>query len=411
MGEETKRIVVVGGGAAGLVAAIAAARNGATVTVLERMDRVGKKILATGNGRCNLTNVNQSIDKYHGGNPEVISGILGRFGLDRTLSFFSQLGIEPVFEEHGYVYPASGQASSVLDVLRYELARLEVTILCGTKISSIERTGVGLRCATPDNDLYPADCVILTAGGKSAPNLGSNGSGFKVAEALGHTVKEPFPALVQIRLDAPFLKRLSGLRIQGQAEIRMDDDIQGGERGEMLFTDYGISGIPAMQLSRCVSEYTRTNRDLHFHLDLFPDMLLRELTALIAKRTSYSPHKTLEMSFVGLLHKRLIPVILQEAGYTSMKSPCGDLTNRDIERIAAVMKDWPMKCVGVKSWMFSQVTAGGISLDEINARTLESKIVPGLFFAGEILDVDGDCGGYNLQWAWSSGYIAGESAA
>ena len=405
------RVVVVGGGAAGMTAAIVAARRGATVTVIERMSRVGKKLLATGNGRCNLTNTEQGVDSYHGANPRFVEDAFDQFNVSQTLSFFEELGIEPLIEEDGLVYPASGQASSVLDVLRYEMEQLGVQVLCNTPIHRIEKRQKEFRCLGADSGEYPADRVIIAAGGKSAPNLGSNGSGFKIAEDLGHKVKTPFPALVQVCLDVPFLKRLSGIRIRGGAECRIDDVAAGSERGEMLFTDYGISGIPILQLSRSISEHTGSGRKLSIHLDLFPDWSERNLVARIVRRISCNPGKPLQMSFVGLLHKRLIAVILQEAGFENIRSACGELSQKEILRIAARMKDWPLQCIGVKSWMFSQVTAGGVDVGEVNPRTMESKIVSGVYFAGEVLDIDGDCGGYNLQWAWSSGYVAGMNTA
>lgn len=393
-----------------MMAAIAASRQGATVTVLERMHRVGKKLLATGNGRCNFTNSDLSVDHYHGGEPQFILDVLDQFHLSDTLSFFEELGIEPVVENDGYIYPASGQASSVLDVLRYEMEQLGVEVVCDTKIDLLEKSGSGYRCLSADGTVYSAATVILSAGGKSYPNLGSNGSGFKIAERIGHTIREPFPALVQAVLEAPFLKRLSGLRVQGLAQSFIGGKVCCSWRGELLFTDYGLSGIPILQISRSVSEHVKSGYPMGIHLDLFPDTPLRELAGLISKRIANNPQKTIEMSFVGLLHKRLISVILKEAGFDSTDLPCGSLTQKGIDRLAGLLKNWPLRCVGVKSWMFSQVTAGGVALEEVSSRTLESKISPSVYFAGEILDVDGDCGGYNLQWAWSSGYVAGMNA-
>jgi predicted Rossmann fold flavoprotein len=408
---ERNRIVVVGGGAAGMTAAIVAARQGAAVTVIERMSRVGKKLLATGNGRCNLTNTNRDIEKYHGANPRFALGAFDQFHVKETLAFFEEMGIEPVFDSDGTVYPASGQASSVLDVLRYEMEELDVQVICDTAINRIEKGKTGYRCLYSNGGEHPADRVIIAAGGKSSPNLGSNGSGFRIAEGLGHKVKTPFPALVQVRLDAPFLKRLAGIRIRSRAECRVDDAVKGSERGELLFTDYGISGIPILQLSRCISEHSRTGRQVSLHLDLFPDSNQNEVAGRISRRIAFNPRKPLEMSFVGVLHKRLIGAILREAGFSNLRSACGDLTGQEIHRLAGRMKDWSLRCAGVKSWMFSQVTAGGVDVGDVNPRTMESKIVPGIYFAGEILDIDGDCGGYNLQWAWSSGHIAGMNAA
>ncbi|MEJ2108788.1 MAG: aminoacetone oxidase family FAD-binding enzyme, partial [Acidobacteriota bacterium] len=324
MGRDTEQgVVVVGGGAAGMAAALAASRQGATVTVLERMHRVGKKLLATGNGRCNFTNSDLSIDHYHGGNPQFILDVLNQFHLSDTLSFFEKLGVEPVVENDGYIYPASGQSSSVLDVLRYEMNRLGVEVVCDTKIDRVEKIGAGYQCRSSDGTVYSAASVILATGGKSYPNLGSNGSGLKIAERIGHKVREPFPALVQVVLDAPFLKRLSGLRIKGRAQSFINGKVCSSERGELLFTDYGLSGIPILQISRSVSLNAKTGYPMGIHLDLFPDTPLQQLASLISKRITHDPHKTIEMSFVGLLHKRLITVILKEAGFDSMDRLCG----------------------------------------------------------------------------------------
>jgi predicted Rossmann fold flavoprotein len=411
-GQEKGRVVIIGGGASGMMAAIVAARQrGAVVTIIERMSRVGKKLLATGNGRCNLTNTNLAVDNYHGGNPQFVKDPIDQFDVGQTISFFENLGIEPCIEEDGRVYPASGQASSVLDVLRYEMGQLSVEVICDARISRVEKRNESFLCLCADSRSFPADSVIVATGGKSSPNLGSNGSGFKIAEELGHTVKTPFPALVPVTLDSPFLKRLSGIRIQGRIELCVDNAVRGSERGELLFTDYGISGIPVMQLSRTVSEYAKTDRKTSLHLDLFPDSTHPDLARLIAGRIARNREKTLEMSFVGLIHKRLIAAILQEAGFENVHSACGELPQKEIHRIAGLMKDWPLRCTGVTSWMFSQVTAGGVDVEEVNPRTMESKIVPCVYFAGEVLDVDGDCGGYNLQWAWSSGFVAGMNAA
>jgi len=394
-----------------MMAAVVAARQGAAVTVIERLSRVGKKLLATGNGRCNLTNTNQSIDKYHGMNPQFASDSFDQFSVRQTLSFFEELVIESDIEEDGKVYPASGQASSVLDVLRYEMEQLGVKVICDTRINRIEKKRNCFQCLCAENRVYPADRVIIAAGGKSSPNLGSNGSGFKIAEGLGHAVKTLFPALVQVRLDAPYLKQLSGVRIQGRAASYIDGEFQSSERGELLFVDYGISGIPVLQLSRVLSEYVKTDRKLSLHLDLFPDLTHQALVKRISRRIDSNPQKPLEMSFVGMIHKRLIPVILRETGMENLHSACSGLTQHEIDRIATHMKDWSFRCTGVQSWMFSQVTAGGVDVDEVDSLTMESKIVPGIYFVGEILDIDGDCGGYNLQWAWSSGFVAGTHAA
>jgi predicted Rossmann fold flavoprotein len=291
------------------------------------------------------------------------------------------------------------------------MQRFGVEVLCDVRINRITKEGKSFRCFCADDRKYRADRVILAAGGRSSPNLGSNGSGYKIAEGLGHTIHEPFPALVPVRLKAPYLKRLSGVRVRGRVDSRLDDQILGSERGELLFTDYGISGIPVLQISRTVSEFGKSSKKISLHIDLFPDSSRHELIELIERRIGHNPDKSLEMCFVGLLHKRLIGVILRVAGFDNIHSPCGGLTRQEIYRIADKMKNWRLQCSGVQSWMYSQVTAGGVCVDEVDSRTMESGIVPGLFFAGEVLDIDGDCGGYNLQWAWSSGFVAGMHAA
>ncbi len=410
-------IAIIGGGAAGLTAAITAARRGARVRVLERMQRVGKKILATGNGRCNITNERISINHYHGAAPKFAAAALQQFDVPATLAFFQELGLAVRTDEEGKVYPLTDQAGSVLDVMRYELEQLGVEIICEAAVKDIARRGAQFVCATNEGPSFTADRVILAAGGKSTPNLGSNGGGFKLAQALGHTIIEPFPALVQVKLDGeqahPWLKQLTGIRIQAMAEALLDGQLAGGQAGELLFTDYGISGLPILQLSRIVGEYAH-NKTLHriaLKIDLFPNQPDEALTSLLRQRFAASPQKTLEFSLVGLLHKRLIPILLQEAGFSNTARPCGTMAQPEIKRLANQLKSWCLRPSGTMSWMTSQVTAGGIDVRQVDRQSMESKVVSGLYFAGEVLDIDGDCGGYNLQWAWSSGHVAGESAA
>lgn len=406
-----KRIVVIGGGASGLAAAIMAARNGASVTVLERMQRVGKKLLATGNGRCNLSNRRLDTARYHGRFPGFVEGIFAQFGLPETLAFFDELGVSVAEEEEGKLFPASQQASSVLDVLRYEMARWGVTEVCESIVQVVQLQRGGCRCVCGDGKAFEADRAIICAGGKSSPNLGSNGGGFKLAQALGHSIVEPFPALVQVQLEAPYLNHLAGVAIQGQAQAWVEGALQRTEQGELLFAKYGISGTAILQLSRAVSEATVHRRGTRLVLDLYPETPEDALEALIRARIEKNPGKPIEFCFVGWIHKRLISVLLKLAEITNAQRPCGELSPGEIARLATAMKSWTIPCSGTQSWMFSQVTAGGVPVNEVNAVTLESRIAPGVYFAGEVLDIDGDSGGYNLQWAWSSGAVAGSHAA
>lgn len=410
-GSPKVRVAVIGGGAAGIVAAIAASSNGAEVTVLERNTRVGKKILATGNGRCNLTNVNLSAANYHGKNPAFVRGALAKFNVEKTIDFFERLGVAHKVEEGGKVFPVSNQASSVLDVLRYRLDQVGVQVLCEAAVSNIRIKNRRFLIAFQNGGVFKADRVILATGGKAAPNLGSNGSGYALAKSLGHSIVEPFPALVQLKLAAAFFKQIQGVKFEGDAEIIVNSKSVGKASGEILFTEYGASGPPVLALSRKAGEFLQKGETVWLKLALINTCGRDELERYLIKRFSDGPEKELVFSFVGYINKRLAPVILKEAGIADIRKPAGQVSPGERGRIAHLLQDWRFLIKGTTSWPAAQVTAGGIDVNEINEETMESKIVPKLYFAGEVIDIDGDCGGYNLQWAWSSGYVAGESAA
>lgn len=404
-------VVVVGGGAAGLTAAIAAVSAGAKVTVLERLDRVGKKILATGNGRCNLSNTDLDIEHYHGTNPRFAHSVLNRFDFHRTMAFFESLGIAWKVEEGGKVFPMSDQASSVLDVLRHEVETRGVRVICDAAVQGIEQRDGQFVLELAGGRKITAHRVIIATGGLAAPNLGSNGSGYQLARQLGHSVVEPFPALVQLKLAAGFLKRISGVKFTGTARVLVDGRVIAASGGEILFADYGISGPPILALSRAVNQHLRRGYRVYLGLNMMDRFSREELQALLARRLETQAAKDLEFSFVGLINKRLIPVLLKEAGIEDTRKPAGQVTAAEREALLQVLQDWRLEVTGSRSWPSAQVTAGGVNVFEVDQKSMQSRLVPGLYFAGEVLDIDGDCGGYNLQWAWSSGYVAGESAA
>ncbi len=412
MREKSKvRVAVIGGGAAGITAAIAAAYKGADVTILEKNARIGKKILATGNGRCNLTNIYLSTANYHGQNPDFVRGALGRFSVEKTINFFERLGVAHKVEEGGKVFPVSNQASSVLDVLRYGLDKAGVKVLCEAAVINIRNEGDGFSMALQNGDRFKADRVILATGGKAAPNLGSNGSGYALARSLGHSIVEPFPALVQLKLAAGFLKQIQGVKFEGDAEIIVNNKTVEKASGEILFTEYGASGPPVLALSRKAGECLQKGETPWLKLVLINTCGRSELERYLIKRFNDGPEKELVFSFVGYINKRLVPVILREAGIAEIRKPAGQVSPAERGRILRILQDWRFQIKGTTSWPAAQVTAGGVDVREINGDTMESKIVPKLYFAGEVVDIDGDCGGYNLQWAWSSGFVAGESAA
>ena len=404
-------MMVVGGGASGMLAAISARRMGADVALLERNPRIGKKILVTGNGRCNFTNLHAAAGHYHGGNPEFVNGALAEFGVQRTIGFFEKLGIAHKVEEGGRVYPMSDQASSVLDVLRYELDEIGVRVFCDSRVERIVGEAGRFRIALENGDALTCARVVLAAGGRAMPSTGSDGSGFDLAGRLGHRIVQPFPGLVQLRLDGGFFRQIEGVRVVGAVGLMCDGISVGEERGDILFANYGVTGPPVLQLSRKAGELLRHNRKPVLKVSVIDGMFKADLDRALAQRFRNGPGKTVAFSLVGLVNKRLIPVLLKEAGIAHPMRPVLDLADGERERIAAILTDWRFGIRGTMSWQDAQVTAGGVDTDEIDPKTLESRRVKGLFFAGEIVDIDGECGGFNLQWAWSSGYVAGRNAA
>jgi predicted Rossmann fold flavoprotein len=408
---EERNVTIVGGGSSGMMAAISAARRGARVTLLERKDRVGKKLLATGNGRCNLTNSDLSLSRFHGGDRAFIASVLTRFPAASAVDFFEELGIACMAEAGGRIYPHSGQASSVLDVLRWELERLLVDVRTGYEIRGIARKGDGFSLQLAAGGELAARRVLLACGGLAGPQFGSDGSGQRLAAALGHRLVEPVAALVPLRLRADFLRKLKGVSFEGSGEVRAGEEVLRSEAGEFLFTDSGISGPPVLQLSRSAAVSLQRKQAPRIVLDLFPGLSLDALDGALEVRFRRQGLKSLADGLVGLLNKRLIPVVLSAAGIDYQALLGAEIASAARKALARLLKNWSLEISGTMPWPEAQVTAGGVDLRDVDPETLESKLVPGLYFCGEILDVDGDCGGFNLQWAWSSGWIAGQSAA
>lgn len=394
-----------------MLAAISAARLGAHVTILEKNPRVGKKILATGNGRCNFTNVNAGYSCYSSENPGFVQKALSDFTASDAISFFEELGIQHKVEEMGKVFPMSDQASSILDVLLYELNRLGVNIICDSNVVDIIPENGSFILKTKDGNKYRGDSVVLAPGGKAMPSSGSDGYGYDLALKLGHTMTDTFPALVQLMLEGDYFKRIDGVKFIGTAEIIDNNGSVIKDRGDILFTNYGVSGPPVLQISRKAGELLKSGKQATLKISILDTMSKEEVTDLIDRRFKTDLNKTVEFSFVGLINKRLIPVVLLQAGISDLKRPVSGITSKERDRIAEILTDWRFNIRGTKSWPSAQVTAGGINTREIDENTMESFLIKGLYFAGEIMDVDGMCGGYNLQWAWSSGFIAGRSAA
>jgi len=400
-----KRIVIIGGGASGILAAIIAKRNGADVTILEKNNRIGKKILATGNGRCNYTNIHTTKDAYN--HPDFVQSTLEQFSAADAIAFFESLGIAPKVEDFGKTYPLSEQASSIIDVFLYELEHLKINVKTDSQVNQIERKDQKFVIRTVSGEVYEADHVILSTGGKAMPSTGSDGLGYPLARKFGHQVTTIFPALVRLKLDSPYLKQLDGVKISSTVCLNYGQETLQKEKGDILFTSYGISGPTILDLSRKANELL--NQKINPVVDV---MLLDQLTrSAIETRFNQSLDKPVDFSLIGLVNKRLISALIKEAGIQKQNTLVRDLSKSELNRLISLLFHWEFKVIGSKGFEDAQVTAGGVDINEVNPETLESKLVKGLYFTGEVLDIDGLCGGYNLQWAWSSAFVAGNHAS
>ena len=392
-----------------MAAAIRAARNGAEVELFEGNDRVGKKILSTGNGKCNLGNVELGVDKYFSSRPERLERFLEKFNADDTVAFFHSLGLL-VRQKNGGLYPVSEQAASVLDALRYAIDRepaIKVRTQC--RIDRIERTAKKNKITLfSGREQFSFDRVILACGGKAAPKTGSDGSGYLLAKMLGHEIVPTVPALVQMKCSEDWFKSVAGVR--ADAEISFDDGERVAERGELQLVDYGISGIPVFQLSRRMNYILRSRKELVVKIDFLPDYPGEHFAdKLFRERRALMKGATVEAYFTGLLNKKLMLLFIRMAGLKPTEA--AEQADRErLKRVYELCRELRVHVTGSNSFDNAQVTAGGVPLEEVTER-LESKKAPGVFFAGEILDVDGRCGGYNLHWAWCSAYLAGTGAA
>lgn len=403
------KIIVVGGGASGMVAAIAAQKNGSDVTLLERNDRVGKKLLTTGNGRCNYTNINININNYHGQNKSFAEYALSSFNVNKTIEFFEDMGITPAEEENGKLYPLSFQSSSMLDILRYEMDNMGIEVITEAFVSNIKKKS-DFIITLKDGRSFKAKKVIVAVGGMAMPVSGSDGNGYSLAKEFGHSIVPTFPGLVQLKLEGDIFKQINGVKFVGTAGIYNKDSLVIEDKGDILFTDYGISGPPILQISRKAIQLMNDGLDIDLRISIIHTKSAEELSEYLKTRFMKMPYKTLEEALIGLINKKLILPIIKKLQLDKAQK-VAELDESSILKLADILTSWQFKVIGNKGWGQSQVTAGGINTEEIDKRTMESKLVKGLYFTGEILDIDGDCGGFNLQWAWSSGYLAGLNAS
>ena len=386
-----KQVFVVGAGASGLMAAIQAAINGAAVTVLEQNDRPGRKICATGNGRCNMTNLNQDDNAYRGSHPEFVKDALAQFPVEKTLEFFQELGICTT-DRDGWIYPRSSQAQSVVDVLTMKARSLKVKLKTNQTVTGVSFTNGQWKIHT-DGWTYNGDAVILANGSRASSVAGSSESGYKIAESLGHHLIEPLPALTALKCKGNSFSGWSGVRTEGKITLYIDGIPAASQQGELQLTDYGVSGIPVFQISRYAIRAVHENKNAELSINFFPELNQKELEEYLEQRKTACPYKTEKELLIGLFPEKLIRVLCAQK----------DLIHG--------INDFRLPVKDSLSFEQAQVCSGGVDTSEVQSKTMESRLHKGLYFAGELLDIDGTCGGYNLQWAWSSGATAGIWAA
>lgn len=404
-----RHIAVIGGGAAGMMAAIQAAGAGATVTIYEKNDRVGKKILSTGNGRCNFSNEAMGAEFYHGSGTALLAGALSEFGVEQTKAFFASLGMR-IRDRDGYLYPASDQASTVLDLLRYELDRRRVTVHTGEAVRTVsfdrdrKKFWIGRQ---GEGACY--DAVILSCGGKAAPGTGSDGDGFRLAEQFGHRIVKPVPALAALVCKESFYRQVAGVRLDAALTLLAAGKEVCAERGELQLTDYGLSGIPAFQLCRTASYALLDKKPVTVRVSFLPDLDEASCESFFRERLAAHEKDVMDIFLTGIVNKKINRLLMKLSGIRENER-AKDVPAEAFGRLQKLYLGLETVITGTNGFDRAQVCAGGVDCAEVT-ENLMSKKQPGLYFAGEILDIDGQCGGYNLQWAWSSGTVAGRAAA
>lgn len=403
----SRKVAIIGGGSAGCIAALTAAESGAEVTLIEKNPVTGKKILATGNGRCNYCHDRVDFaDMFRPEGDGFLTEVMSKSSPDDVLERFRRLGITPVNKD-GYIYPYSEQARAVSDVLKRSIAGSGIRLITECEATKVVREDNGFRIICADRELT-ADEVIMTTGGKAAPGTGSDGRGLDICKKLGHHITPPVPALTYLAIEDHPYKKAAGTRLTAKVSIEVSGQILSSDTGQIQITKNGISGIPTFNVSRFASRALSENKPVRLRIRLMPDMddkMLNEEITARCSRSGMTPYEAM----TGLLPDTFADTLLRNAGVDPdriIESP-----GKTTSKIFGYMTGLSLTVCGTGDFTDAQVTCGGICLDEVDPGTMESKVVPGLFLAGEILDIDGKCGGYNLYFAWASGYIAGRGAA
>ncbi|MEN6355664.1 MAG: NAD(P)/FAD-dependent oxidoreductase [Armatimonadota bacterium] len=397
-------VAIIGAGPAGIMASITAAHNGKRVVLIEKNPQIGRKLLSTGNGRCNLTNKDITVDRYHGAAPTFIETVINQFDQYATMDFFQDLGLVLKEEDSGRIFPRTNQASSVVDVLQQSLVRSRVDVLCDSQVAEIERSAVW-KISLTNGKQFESDEVVIATGGRAAHHLGSTGDGLHWAKKLGHSLTSTYAALVPVETVEIWPKDVQGVKVEACVWATSGNKTISESSGDLLFTSYGVSGPTVMAQAGVIAPLLKTSQVM-LHIDLFPDMTEDHLDQIVLHVFQNGGKRAVKDSLVGLLPGRMIPVILRFAGIGELERS-GDISKRKRLDVVRNIKDITLTVSKLRPLKEAQVTAGGVNTEEIDAQSLQSKLVCGLYFAGEIIDVDGDSGGFNLQWAWSSGHVAG----
>ncbi|RUM65922.1 MAG: hypothetical protein DSZ05_05205 [Sulfurospirillum sp.] len=399
-----KKIGIIGGGASGLLCAVVASQGDCDITVLEKNKRVGRKILATGNGRCNISNTEITPAHYHGHLPSFTAYALKQFDNRALERFFSNLGLEFVSVEDGRLFPMSLQASSVVDFLEDASLRGGVRLMTDTAVTRIEKRGGRFRVFHEEGSV-DFDIVVIATGSVAMPTLGSSDSGIRFAERFGHKRFDPFPVLVQLLSSDPLCSRCSGVKLEAEVSAVVNGIEEASVRGDLLFTNYGISGLAVLDISRAISRGLQRGYRCHVQVDLLPDMAPDTLKKILQNKSKRFAKKPPRLWLNGMLHQKIVDALLDMLKLTRKSS----LGTKDVQRLAYTIKHLQIAVHDTRGAKGAEVMAGGVDCSEVFAKTMESRLVKNLFLTGEVLDVDGDRGGYNLHWAWASGYLAGKS--
>ena len=400
-------VIIIGGGAAGLCAAVAVKQKNPALSVrlLEALPRVGKKLAATGNGRCNITNKNIIKERYHGKNTDFAVYTLSRFRGKKTEEFFHSIGVDFVFvEDKGY--PASLQAASVVDCLRFAAEESGVIICTETKVTNIQLSGALYKVIAGNLNFLTKNVIVAAGLLSGGDRLGSDGQMLALLKKAGFKTVKAYPAIVQLKTEPEIVRQLKGVKVNSLVSLKSDNKLLRQEYGEVLFCDYGLSGPPILQVSGAAVKAQKAV----ISLDLIPEKSLEALTNELCERIKLLKSRSTDEFFTGIMNKRLGQVIIKSAGYR-LNTPVSSLDNSSAKKIASLIKDFRFNITGNTGLINSQVTSGGLDTEQFDPKTMMCRDYKGLYAIGEILDIDGDCGGFNLQWAWSSALCAAESIA